>query len=125
MGTRKTERVLIRDHSDKEMERKTYRTSITETEDKIVEHFVTEGKYLTTYESKFDGCGWKAGDTWRSRSTCTQQKFLCVNGPLAGKKVTEKEAEKQRYTTYNCAGNSYYIEKEFKIKPPRVVLVQL
>lgn len=47
------------------------------------------------------------GEHYARGGTEKAQKFLCVNGPLAGKMVTEKKAEPYGYCSYNCAHNAY------------------
>lgn len=52
-------------------------------------------------------------------STNTRQKFLVVNGPLAGKRITD---EREDYVLFNCASGRYGSQK---VKTPKCVLVHI
>jgi hypothetical protein len=71
---------------------KTYLISVIDTPDKRLTKTLSVRKFLST------------GVVYESKHTQTEQKFLCVNGPLAGQKVTEDDAKKvANYITYNCS----------------------
>lgn len=55
-------------------------------------------------------CKWERtytnGETYGGIRKHKNQKFLAVNGPLAGHKIADGDATKQGYIPFNCAVNS-------------------
>lgn len=74
--------------------RKEWLVETKETEDYVME--VTESE--TTYYS--------TGEVHRHQSKSKHLKFLCVNGPQAGHKLTEKDGGNYGYVPFNCANRA-------------------
>lgn len=60
------------------------------------------------------------GKVSEHRSQSKKQKFLCVNGPEVGKKLTWKRGQELGYISYNCS-ESYYYKKDKNF--PKCILV--
>jgi len=87
---------------DERVERRNYLTEF---------HYTRNVKAVTWTDGSVMFPARKTGDYVYSRHTETRQKFLCIGGPLAGKRVTEQEA--QGYHAYNAAGRS--VKKECRV----------
>ncbi len=61
---------------------------------------------------------WDDGEVRMNKHTRRSQKFICVNGPLAGQRLTVEDAPK--YVVYNCA---VFNRGSRNKKIPRAVLV--
>jgi len=59
------------------------------------------------------------GEVFIYRSTSKHQKFLCVNGPLVGEKITEETAKEKGYFPFNRATMRWGQKEDV----PRVVLI--
>lgn len=83
-----------------------------------VKHKENENEIVDTYLDVVT----EDGKRRESTSTERQQKFLCVNGELAGKKETLANAEVKGYARYNCgeSGHRWGAKKHL----PKCVLVK-
>lgn len=85
----------------------------------LVKHKENENEIVDTF---LDVVIEPNGERRESTKTEKQQKFLCVNGELVGKKETLEKAEVLGYTRYNCgaSGHRWGLRKDL----PKCVLVK-
>lgn len=101
---------LIDSHVDNYYKRETYLLERRETDTQVIEKQLEKTECRTTGEKR------------ETLHTVKQQKFLCVNGPLVGKKETLEKAEVLGYARYNCgeSGHRWGAKKHL----PKCVLVK-
>ncbi len=93
--------------------REMYLARITENDDRVTRHYVT-ATYARHWNADYSMQD-KDKSIEYSRHSSTQQKFLCIGGPYAGKKMALMGKDAELYQDFNNTSNQWQKDKAYRV----------